>query len=128
MSEESKTSSNDIDRITAKLEELTLQRNRIKRRRSRLTEQLRTLRGEREDYQLYRNLNIIANREDREGNPLRVGDTVRFVTPGVQTTPEGRVKGFGKRFVKCVDSQGFPVNKEPKSIVRTNLQDNESEQ
>ena len=100
MSEESKTSENDIDRITAELEELTLQRNRIERRRSRLTEQLRTLQGEREDYQIYRNLNVIANREDRKGNPLRVGDTVRFETPGVQTTSEGRIKGFRKRFVK----------------------------
>ena len=128
MSERNRDSENDIDRLTAELEELTLQRNQIDRRRARLTAQLQSIRGEREDVQIYKNLNIIANRVDREGNALRIGDTIRFETAGVQTTPIGKVKGFGKWFVKCTDSQGFPVNKEPKSLTRTNLDKETSEQ
>ena len=61
MLQECKDNCNNIDRITAELEEQTLERNRIECRRSRLTAQLQILHGHQENYQLYRNLNVVAN-------------------------------------------------------------------
>ena len=128
MTDNNNSSEGDIDRLTAELEELTIRCNKIDRRRSNVAEQLRALRGQPNKYTLYKPLNIIANRVDSQGNPLCVNDTIRFNTPEVQRTSKGTVKGFGKRFVKCVDKQGFLVNKEPKSITRTNLQQEDTEQ
>ena len=124
MTDNNNDTDSDIDKLTAELEELTIQRNNIERRRSRVSEQLQKLKKRRSDeYTLYKKLTVVANRVDSKGNPLRVGDKVRFDTPGVQTTPHGKVKGFGKRFVKCVDDRRFPVNKEPKSLTRVDVKE-----
>lgn len=131
MSSNNESTDNDtIDRLTAELEELTLQRNNIERRRSRVYEQLQALRGNTtsNEYTLYKPLNVIANRIDCKGRPLRVNDRISFNTPGVQTTSQGKVKGFGKCFVKCVDDRGFPVNKEPKSLTKIEAQEEDTEQ
>ena len=124
------TDNNAVDRLTAELEELTIQRNDIERRRSRIYQQLQAIRGNttNNEYTLYKPLNIVANRINSEGWAIRVNDRICFNTPGVQTTSKGKVKGFGKRFIKCVDDHSFPVNKEPKSITKVQTEEDETEQ
>lgn len=56
-------------------------------------------------------------RVDKYKTPLRVGDPVQFLTPGVQTTDKGRIESFSMRYINCIDENGVHVRKKPHNVI-----------
>ena len=133
----------EIRRLTLELQQLTIERERIERQERRVSEQLNNINIRRNAAQRearrasrrfhrpapYSNLNEVQNRVDLDGVQLTVGDRVRFISQGVQTSDTGSILGFGRRFVKCVDKNRHRINKEPHNLIKlTNSNDNDREQ
>ena len=109
----------EIDRITKELGKLKVRQEQILVRRQNLSKRLiklNTERRQREEALPYRSLEIERNRVDSFGAELEVGDTVRYLSEGIQQTDTGVIEGFGKRFVISRDGKGRAVNKEPKNL------------
>ena len=109
----------EIDRITKELVKLKLKQEQILVKRQNLSKRLVKLNKEkrqREEALPYRSLDIERNRIDSFGAELEVGDTVRYLSEGIQQTDTGIIEGFGKRFVISRDGKGRAVNKEPKNL------------
>ena len=109
----------EIDRITRELTKLKLKQEQILVRRQNLSKRLVKLNKEkrqRAEALPYRSLNIEGNRIDSFGAELKIGDTVRYLSEGIQQTDTGVIEGFGKRFVVSRDGRGRAVNKEPKNL------------
>ena len=110
---------NEIDRITKELVKLKLKQEQILVKRQTLSKRLVKLNKEkrqREEALPYRSLDIERNRIDSFGAELEVGDTVRYLSEGIQQTDTRIIEGFGKRFVVSRDGKGRAVNKEPKNL------------
>ena len=119
----------EVERLTTELQLLNIERDRIERRRRRISDQLDNFRRERRSSRVaarapqrpprrlpYRDLSIEENRVDVDGTPLQVEDQVYFLSPGVQTTDKGTITSFGRRFVICTDRNRHVVNKEPHNL------------
>jgi len=109
----------EINRITKELTKLKIKQEQILVRRQNLSKRLVRLNNEKrksEEALPYKSLEIEANRIDSFCAQLEVGNTVRYLSDGIQQTDTGTIEGFGKRFVISRDGKGRAVNKEPKNL------------
>lgn len=124
-------SDNEIDDLLRELNNLQVDRQEIDRRSREITNRINELgqrRNRREEIPRGPLTNH-RNRLDRYGDPLNVNDRVRFLTGGrVQSTSEGRVVSFTRRFVVCRDGNGREVNKEPQSLRKLESQEERTNQ
>ena len=112
----------DIESLTQELQQLTIERNRIERRRKQIAEKLHRLNrnskvpNKHHKPLTYLPLDVEENRADTNGHILRVNDRVRYLSRGIQQSSTGKIESFGKRFVVTRDEYGRQVNKEPHRV------------
>jgi len=113
------TIDDDIDKVTEELRKLKIKQEQILIRRQRLSKRLIALNKDKrrqEEALPYKPLNNERNRIDAFGERLSIGNTVRYLSDGIQQTDNGVIEGFGTRFVITRDGKGRAVNKEPKNL------------
>ena len=57
-----------------------------------------------------------SNRLDRDGSIIRVGDEVKFLTSGRNTTETGIVERFSRRYVHCIDRNNTRTKRAPRNV------------
>ena len=124
MSDSEESISSEIRRTAADLRAVDQLKEEIQTRRDRLFAKLCRLKGKRN---FIRNEEEVKkrrveegpkpyNRKDANGDILRVGDKVLFLTKGTTESTEGIVRYFGTDYCTSVDSHGNLVDRKYKNI------------
>ena len=109
---------NELDRLTAALENITIEQRRLRRRSDEIQNRIRNI-----QLQQRGRTTVTANQQrseeylDRHGDEIEIGDYVNFLTSGRFKSRAGTVTQINRtRFISARDKSGRIINREPANV------------